>query len=286
MIGVYKITNKINGRVYIGQSKSIGVRWSNHINRLECGKHDNKDLQNDFNYFGYSAFTFEIQEECNETALLELEKQYIDKYNENCYNVKSNMKKSFSRYNNNIYINSNVYKKLNKNIGKLAQHVILLAYKSLNEENYIEISVAECADKFGITKDCVYKNKDKVVYNLMQTNIFECVEYREDLFIMRFNEEYLNLDLEFPYYDFYYGSISNYNTVKFMIYLILNKRIDITVDKFKEMFDINIDKPYKYLKEDYISKILKDLSSINIKVNFKQIRQSGKISKLQFEILY
>lgn len=28
--GVYKITNKVNGKVYIGQSKDIYIRWKNH----------------------------------------------------------------------------------------------------------------------------------------------------------------------------------------------------------------------------------------------------------------
>ena len=30
MIGIYKITNKVNGKVYIGQSDNIERRWKNH----------------------------------------------------------------------------------------------------------------------------------------------------------------------------------------------------------------------------------------------------------------
>lgn len=286
MIGIYKITNKINGRVYIGQSKSIGTRWNNHLNRLECGKHDNKDLQNDYNYFGYNTFIFEIVEECTEIETLKLEKQYIEEYSKNCYNIINNIKRSFCKYNNNIFINSNIYNKYNKNISKLAQHIILLAYKYLDENNYIELSVTECSNKFGITKECICKNKDKIVNDLLQSNIFEYVEYKDNLFVMSFNEQYLKIDLEIPYYDFYYSNISNYNTVKFIIYIILYKDITITVEEFKELFGINNDRSYKYLKEDYISKILKDLNNINIKVNFKEIKSSRKISKLHFDIQY
>lgn len=32
MTGIYKITNKINGKCYIGQSTLIEKRWSNHKN--------------------------------------------------------------------------------------------------------------------------------------------------------------------------------------------------------------------------------------------------------------
>ena len=30
MIGIYKITNKINQKVYIGQSNNIEARWKDH----------------------------------------------------------------------------------------------------------------------------------------------------------------------------------------------------------------------------------------------------------------
>ncbi len=32
MIGIYKITNKINGKCYIGQSNDIERRWKEHRN--------------------------------------------------------------------------------------------------------------------------------------------------------------------------------------------------------------------------------------------------------------
>lgn len=35
MIGVYKITNNINGKVYIGQSININKRWKEHKRRSQ-----------------------------------------------------------------------------------------------------------------------------------------------------------------------------------------------------------------------------------------------------------
>ena len=34
---IYKITNRINGKVYIGQTRmSLNVRWWHHCNRKDC----------------------------------------------------------------------------------------------------------------------------------------------------------------------------------------------------------------------------------------------------------
>ena len=41
MIGIYKITNNINGKIYIGQSIDIKERWKQHLykayNKKEIG---------------------------------------------------------------------------------------------------------------------------------------------------------------------------------------------------------------------------------------------------------
>lgn len=42
MKGIYRIENKINNRVYIGKSISIGKRWYQHLNLLENNSHPNK----------------------------------------------------------------------------------------------------------------------------------------------------------------------------------------------------------------------------------------------------
>jgi predicted GIY-YIG superfamily endonuclease len=38
MIGIYKITNKINGKAYIGQSNHIKRRWSEHKRNIGSNK--------------------------------------------------------------------------------------------------------------------------------------------------------------------------------------------------------------------------------------------------------
>lgn len=56
----YKITNKINKKVYIGiTEKECVIRWKQHISLLEKNKHTNYNLQLDWNMYGKNNFIFE-----------------------------------------------------------------------------------------------------------------------------------------------------------------------------------------------------------------------------------
>lgn len=80
MIGIYKIENLYNGKVYIGQSVNIENRWQSHIHALEINEHSNKHLQNSWNKYGSSVFIFTVLEECTEDKLTEREQYWIDYY--------------------------------------------------------------------------------------------------------------------------------------------------------------------------------------------------------------
>ena len=80
MIGIYKITNKINGNSYIGQSINVEKRLLYHKKyRNELIK--NKVLYKAIEKYGIENFDFEILEECKKEELNEREKYYIEKYN-------------------------------------------------------------------------------------------------------------------------------------------------------------------------------------------------------------
>lgn len=74
-IGIYKITNKINGKSYIGQSTNIEGRFERHKNEKRY------ILGEAFNKYGIDNFNFEIIEECPKKELNEKEIFYIDFYN-------------------------------------------------------------------------------------------------------------------------------------------------------------------------------------------------------------
>ncbi|RKJ62070.1 GIY-YIG nuclease family protein [Roseburia sp. 1XD42-69] len=61
--GIYTITNKVTGKLYIGESLDIYRRWHDeHIPQLRKNRHYNKELQNDFNKYGEENFVFEVLE--------------------------------------------------------------------------------------------------------------------------------------------------------------------------------------------------------------------------------
>ena len=79
MIGIYKITNKINGNSYIGLSVDIKRRWRAHYQRYkdEFNKEYEKVLYKAFRKYGIENFEFSIVEECPLEKLREREKYWI-----------------------------------------------------------------------------------------------------------------------------------------------------------------------------------------------------------------
>lgn len=81
MIGIYKITNIINGKSYIGLSNNILRRKKEHFSNYIQPSELNKTLYRAFEKYGKENFTFEILEECQKEELSEKEKFWIDYYN-------------------------------------------------------------------------------------------------------------------------------------------------------------------------------------------------------------
>ena len=83
--GVYKITNNITGDFYIGSSKDIKKRWTNHKSCSSWKRYPNSRLYKDMSQYGCDNFTFEIIEKTGN--LKEREQYYIEQlspsYNSN-----------------------------------------------------------------------------------------------------------------------------------------------------------------------------------------------------------
>lgn len=78
--GIYKITNKINGKCYIGQSVDIYYRWYTHQKPKTWAADSGKALYRAFVKYGIENFTFEIIEECSRSQLDSREKYWVSHY--------------------------------------------------------------------------------------------------------------------------------------------------------------------------------------------------------------
>lgn len=82
MVGIYKITNKITGECYIGQSENIKKRWNGHRATSRNSKDHNYNLRlyKDMRLYGIDNFEFSVVEECGVEDLLVKEIYWISFY--------------------------------------------------------------------------------------------------------------------------------------------------------------------------------------------------------------
>lgn len=92
--GIYEIKNTVNGKSYVGSSKSIKKRFIRHRWQLRKNEHHCIYLQRSWNKHTETNFEFNILEECSkditETELFLKEEWYLQNYNiGKLYNVGS-----------------------------------------------------------------------------------------------------------------------------------------------------------------------------------------------------
>lgn len=85
MAYIYKITNLVNNKVYIGQtSNEFRIRKAKHLCELRSGKHGNRYIQRAFNKYGEENFSIDIIVEVHDLIKIdELEDFYIKQHSSN-----------------------------------------------------------------------------------------------------------------------------------------------------------------------------------------------------------
>jgi group I intron endonuclease len=78
--GIYKITNTINNKMYIGSSYDIAHRCKRHLQCFNNNTHKNKHLLAAVNKYGITSFTFSILEKCSKEQLFLREQHHIDSF--------------------------------------------------------------------------------------------------------------------------------------------------------------------------------------------------------------
>jgi len=74
--GVYEIRNRINGKRYVGSTRSFAMRWKQHRKELIAGKHHSPYLQRSYDVHGSEAFEYRV--------LLLCAVPHLDMYEQRC----------------------------------------------------------------------------------------------------------------------------------------------------------------------------------------------------------
>jgi len=140
---IYKITNVLNKKFYIGSSIRFTYRKKQHIYDLRKNTHCNRYLQNAWNKYGERNFIFEIIEDnISEKDLLEREQYYLD-FLKPEYNILKETKQHLNRYK---LTKEQVDKAVSKNTGlkrspmsKLRMSISAKINRALNPRKFSEI---------------------------------------------------------------------------------------------------------------------------------------------------
>lgn len=226
IIGIYKISNKINGKVYIGESLDIEKRWAEHISSLDNNKHHSYKLQSDWARFGKDNFDFVIVEEVEKKEsiykttmqLIYVEWKYINEYDSinNGYNVEDTMSKILAG--NKVIISKNVDKPYLEN---LIKHEGVTTTRAERKAIRIKISNEKKLVKQKLEAEKIIQDKIDIVNTGLRTRCQLSVELMEEgytpiistteLYTLKIsNDEYLK--------DGYYVNGKEYKDSKGRIY--------------------------------------------------------------------
>lgn len=166
-MGIYKIENLINGKIYIGQSIHIEKRWTEH-----CRLSSNSLISKAIKKYGKENFSFQIIKEVSDlTELNNLEAKYIKQFNSlvpNGYNIvieDNREHHQFNKYNSdilfeiiNVIKNSNLSFQQIANLYDLDLSMIYYLnrgdYHHLNNETYPLRPVLNFSKKHHYCIDC------------------------------------------------------------------------------------------------------------------------------------
>lgn len=85
--GIYAIICDKTWRSYVGSSVNLKTREVEHFRLLKQGRHDNTQMQTDFNLYGENAFHWEILEYIEDDQILLEREDYWISFSENVYNT-------------------------------------------------------------------------------------------------------------------------------------------------------------------------------------------------------
>lgn len=208
MEGIYKIKNKINDKVYIGESLDIRRRWREHICDLNNNEHINYKLQNDWNTYGEENFEFKIisvldngiSAFINKYICLLYELKYIKQYDavNKGYNIENTVveiamgNKSISDDNERdcIMLKKCIKKIKNEEIKEIGGIIYINTFSLNDVRMYIGIKKRIKFKNLLLNNDYIIKNKSSYILNtnifkkenIIKNNKYSDIEFNEEIF--------------------------------------------------------------------------------------------------------
>ena len=143
---IYKITNQVNNKVYIGQtSSSINIRFAQHIRDSRKEKNNTRPLYRAILKYGEDNFSIELLEECPVHIVDERERFWIEKYQSFKYGYNATIGgegKPYADY-------ELIFQLWNQN--KTIKEII-------EQTGYAAETVRKALNNYGITKDLRISN--------------------------------------------------------------------------------------------------------------------------------
>lgn len=152
MIGIYKITNLINNKIYIGQSIDCQRRWAEHKRAGQINPNSVKNKR-DYNLpihcairkYGIKNFQFEVIEECERNVLDVKEQYWIGFYKSNLKDIGYNLTIGGQK---NFALSGEKHSQ-----AKLNQKQVDEIYDLL--QNHLEISIHQIGKIYGVTHSLI-----------------------------------------------------------------------------------------------------------------------------------
>lgn len=185
--GIYLITNNINGKKYIGQSRNLVKRWNDHKDEA---RHNRSTLliHNAMREYGIDNFSFDILFECPIDMLDVWESDMIrlyDTFVPNGYNIRDGkkgiseeerLKLSERMKENNPMKNPEVVDKVRNKLkgvhtNRVTEYQIEVTKKRMKENN--PMKNPEVAKKVSMKMTGRKQDKERVIRNSKHTNILQ-----------------------------------------------------------------------------------------------------------------
>lgn len=102
-VGIYRLYNKVTGRIYVGKSKNIENRIKRHLSKIRVHNSDTYErMREDLEKYGEESFAYEILEECSLEEMDSREAYYAFKFDvfnpEKGYNTDYYHMKDYYKY--------------------------------------------------------------------------------------------------------------------------------------------------------------------------------------------